>query len=311
MGREDMHKSSLEGVYDLIAAENPLPLVFDSPHSGTHYPDDFGTICSADTLTKAEDKHVEDLFAAAPDHGACLLSALFPRTYIDVNRAIDDIDPKLLSTEWPESCDILDGIAPSNRSHAGIGLIRRLIRPGEPVYNRQLSPTEIKSRIETYYTPYHDVLEKMIEGAHYNFGQVWHVNCHSMPSSSASYNAQNTQSNNLNRANPFILPDFVLGDRDGTSCDLDFTHALRDLLKDFGYKVAINNPYKGVELVERHSSPATGRHSIQIEINRALYLNEDTYEKSKNYENLKADITNLIAFTANYVQSNLTAIAAD
>ncbi len=295
-----MHKSSLEGVYDLIAAADPLPLVFDSPHSGTAYPEDFNHICNMSDLERAEDKHVDDLFSAAPDHGACLLSALFPRSYLDVNRAHDDIDPELLSENWPFD----PAINPTNRSHAGIGLIRRLVKPGEPVYDRQLSPIEIKSRIDTYYHPYHDTLKKLIEGAHYNFGQVWHINCHSMPSSNHSQGS-------LGRINPIITPDFVLGNRDGTTCDIGFTHYLRDKIKAMGYKVSINDPYKGVELVERYSSPATGRHSIQIEICRSLYLNEDTYEKSKNYENLKADITKLISSCANYVQSNLTSMAAD
>lgn len=292
-----------DNVLQVTSAENPLPLIFDSPHSGTHYPKDFDHACNMSDLERAEDKHVDDLFSAAPDHGACLLSALFPRSYIDVNRAHDDIDPELLAGEWPFD----PPTNPTKRSHAGIGLLRRLVKPGEPVYDRQLSPKEIKSRIDTYYHPYHDVLKKLIEGAHYNFGQAWHVNCHSMPSSSAP----NAQARGLSRINPLIAPDFVLGDRDGTTCDLDFTHYLRDQLKSMGYKVAINDPYKGVELVERYSSPATGRHSIQIEICRSLYLNEYTYEKSKNYKALKTDITKLIGSCADYVQSNITQIAAD
>ena len=302
----------IDNVLKLESAKNPIPLIFDSPHSGTQYPEDFDHACDPVMLEKAEDKYVDDLFSAAPDHGACLLSALFPRSYLDVNRAADDIDPELLSVPWDFDCTPLN---PSNRSHAGIGLIRRLVKPGEPVYDRQLSPIEVKSRIDTYYHPYHDVLKKIIEGAHYNFGQVWHINCHSMPSTStgmgASKKTPNAQARGLGRINPFIAPDFVLGDRDGTSCDLEFTHILRDFLKDKGYKVAINDPYKGVELVERYSAPATGRHSIQIEICRSLYLNEETYEKSKNYETLKTDITDLIQFCANYVQSNLTQLAAD
>lgn len=296
-----MHKSCLEGIYDLMAAADPLPLVFDSPHSGTHHPDDFDHACDHAQLEKAEDKYVDDLFASAPDLGACLLSALFPRAYLDVNRAMDDIDPELMAVEWP--FDDMP-INPSNRSHAGIGLIRRLVRPGQPVYDRALSPQEIRHRLETYYRPYHEVLKKLIEGAHYNFGQVWHVNCHSMPTTSLTKGA-------LGRVNPFQTPDFVLGDRDGTTCDIHFTHALRDFLKSKGYKVAINDPYKGVELVERYSNPATGRHSIQIEISRALYLDEETYEKNKNYETLKGDITDLVAFCADYVQANLTQLAAD
>lgn len=291
----------IPNVLELIAPENPLPLIFDSPHSGTNYPADFNYACDFSTLEKAEDKFVDDLFSAAPDHGACLLNALFPRSYLDANRAGDDIDPELFEGEWPFK-DV--PINPSNRSYAGIGLIRRLLSPNTPVYDQKLSPKDILSRIKTFHIPYHDTLEQILNGAHHNYGQVWHINCHSMPSSAASKGA-------MSRINPYIQPDFVLGDRDGTSCDIKFTHAIRDHLKSKGYIVAINNPYKGVELVERYSAPASGRHSLQIEINRALYLDEDTYKKSKNYDALKADITELIAFCADYVQSNLVPIAAD
>lgn len=298
-----MHKPSLDGIYELITPDTPLPLIFDSPHSGTHYPDDFNYACDPQLLERAEDKYVDDLFSAAPDHGAHLLNALFPRSYLDVNRASDDIDPELYEGDWPHEAF---PATPTNRSYAGIGLVRRLIKPGIAVYDRHLNPAEIMHRIETYYRPYHKTLEKLIDDAHYKFGAVWHINCHSMPSAQASIGA-------MKRVTPFSAPDFVLGDRDGTSCDLDFTHAMRDFLKSKSYKVAINDPYKGVELVERYSAPATGRHSLQIEICKSLYLDENTYEKNKNYEKLKADMTDLIAFCSDYVRSNLntTKQAAD
>ena len=299
-----IHSSMLiDHVLELrTAQQNPTALVFDSPHSGTDYPDDFDYACDFKTLEKAEDKYVDDLFEHAPDHGAALLRALFPRTYLDVNRARDDIDPALFEGDWPYEDDL--PINPSNRSYAGIGLIRRLLSPGIGVYNHKLSPIDIKSRIDTFYVPYHDALEELITTTHENYGQVWHVNCHSMPSSSVRKGA-------MARVDPSHQPDFVLGDRDGTSCSIDFTHAIRDFLKSKSYNVAINNPYKGVELVERYSCPSIGRHSLQIEINRALYLNEETYEKSKNYQKIKNDMTNLIAYLAEYTQSQLIPVAAD
>ena len=296
-----MHKSCVDGVYDLVAAEDPLPLIFDSPHSGTQYPDDFDYACDRADLERTADLYVDDLFSNAPDMGGCLLSAQFPRCYLDLNRARDDIDPEIYDGDWPYK-DMPAN--PTNRSYAGIGLIRRLVRPGEPVYGAYLSPEAIKSRIETYFEPYHAVLGTIIDGAHYRYGQVWHLNCHSMPSPERTSGA-------LSRVNPVLAPDFVLGDRDGTTCDIGFTHAVRDFIKSLGYKVAINDPYKGVELVERYSDPARGRHSLQIEISRALYMDEETGEKSKNYKNLKADITKLIQFCVDYAQSNLTQIAAD
>jgi N-formylglutamate deformylase len=291
-----LHKKSVEGVYTLYEPQGAsLPLVFDSPHSGIIYPEDFRHNCDFPLLEKAEDKYVDELFINAPAHGAPLLAADFPRSYIDVNRCEKDIDPDLLDDLWPGE------IATTVRSHAGIGLIRRLVRPGIPVYNRQLTSSEIQNRIDTYYHPYHETLKQLIESAHYTYGEVWHINCHSMP----------TQETSSFRASPLRHADFVLGDRDGTTCNINFTHAIRDFLKGLGYKVAINDPYKGVELVRRYSAPATGRHSLQIEVARSLYLNEENYKKSKNFNSLKPDIDRLIQFISEYVQAHQLPMAAD
>lgn len=290
-----MQKESIRGIYTLTRPRTALPLVFDSPHSGTVYPADFDFACDFSTLEKAEDKYVEELFAGAVDAGAVLLQAEFPRSYIDVNRCERDIDVDLLEDIWPEE------IAPTSRSHAGIGLIRRLVRPGVPLYNRALRAAEIKHRIDNYYRPYHETLERVIEDAHYRFGQVWHINCHSMP----------TQDGHAFRASPLKSADFVLGDRDGTTCDIDFTHAVRDMLRGMGYKVSINDPYKGVELVRRYSCPATGRHSLQIEVARSLYLDEQTYQKSRNFNEIKQDMDRLACFCAEYASAQSLPLAAD
>lgn len=290
-----MHKDTVKGIYRLTRPKNPLPLVFDSPHSGTTYPEDFDYACDFATLEKAEDKYVDELFEAAPSFGGALLCADFPRSYIDVNRCERDIDMDLLEDIWPEEANT------TARSHAGIGLIRRLVRPGLPLYGRPLKSAEIRARIETYYRPYHENLQRLIEDAHYSFGHVWHVNCHSMPSPESA----------SSRVIPQKSPDFVLGDRDGTTCDIDFTHAMRDFLKGLGYSVAINDPYKGVELVQRYSSPATGRHSIQVEIARRLYMDESTYKKSSNFIKMQSDIERLIQFCADYVSAQSLPMAAD
>jgi N-formylglutamate amidohydrolase len=274
-----------------------IPLVIDSPHSGRSYPADFGYACPQAALERAEDNDVDILFESAPEHGASLLCALFPRTYIDVNRAETDIDADLLAEPWPAS------LMPSSRSHAGIGLIRRLVQPGLPVYDRRLPVLEIRRRLDRYYHPYHKALKHLMDDAHYRFGKVWHINCHSMPSSTAL----TTGPRNLHH----LQPDFVLGDRDGTSCAPDFTHGLRDILKSQGYRVAINNPYKGVEIVRRYSRPAAGRHSIQIEINKALYWNEEQNQRGRNFSNLKTDIDKFLSSAADYVSSRLVNLAAD
>jgi N-formylglutamate deformylase len=290
-----LHKETVPGIYTLLRPKAALPLVFDSPHSGTVYPADFRYACGFELLEKAEDKFVDELFASAPVHGASLLCAHFPRSYIDANRCEYDIDPDLLADEWEGE------MKTTSRSHSGIGLVRRLVRPGLPVYDRKLFSAEIRHRIETYYRPYHQALENLIEEAHYTHGHVWHINCHSMPS----------QDHQSFRASPLKSADFVLGDRDGTTCDPAFTRTVRDFLKGLGYKVAINDPYKGVELVRRYSAPFTGRHSLQIEVSRGLYLNEDNYKKSRDFNALKKDIDKLILFCADYVQAQSLPLAAD
>lgn len=287
--------------FSILAPTSPLPLIFDSPHSGAHYPDDFIFCCPENELHKAEDKYVDELFSCVPDYGGHLLLAHFPRSYIDVNRRIDDIDPVILTETWPHG-----DISPTSRSDAGIGLIRRLVRPGIPVYNQPLSVEQVAHRIDNYYKPYHTALEKLLADAHYNFGQVWHINCHSMPAASAKPRQPIGFMGNGPKGS-----DFVLGDRDGTSCDIDFTHALRDFLKGQGYTVTINDPFKGVELVHRYSAPSRGFHSIQVEINKALFMDEETNLKSGDFDSLRLDIESLVAFCADYVQSNLMDIAAD
>lgn len=276
------------------------PVVFDSPHSGRIYPADFEYDCDFEILQKAEDNYVDRLFITAPDYGAVFLEAQFPRTYIDVNRAIDDIDPALLADNWTGT------INPTDRAHAGIGLIRRLARPGIPVYNRKLRAQDIQKRIDKYYRPYHRQLNKLVDQIHYDFGQVWHINCHSMPTHKAMPVLPRG-------AFPMLpgQPDFVLGDRSGTSCDIHFTHSFRDFLRSLGYRVAINNPYRGVEIVRRYGTPAVGRHSIQLEINKGLYWDEIKQKPSKNYKHFKGDVEKMIAFVTAYAENQLVALAAD
>ncbi len=292
-------------IYSIHKPEKDLPLIFDSPHSGQDYPADFAYICSRADLERAEDKYVDDLFSCAPSYGGTLLLAHFPRSYIDVNRAIDDIDLDLIEGgHWP--ADLYGPIAPSARSDAGIGLIRRLIRPGVPLYGAKLSAEMVHQRINDYYIPYHKKLEELIETAHFNFGESWHINCHSMPDSSARPRMP-VAINGLHARNA----DFVIGDRDGSTASLHFTHALRDFLKGLGYTVTINDPYKGVELIRRYSNPARGRHSVQIEINKALYMNEETREKTRYYNELKDNIQKMVDFVSTYASAQLIPRAAD
>lgn len=267
------------------------PLVLDSPHSGNLYPDDFNHACPRAWLEETEDSYVHEIFADAPRLGVPLLAALFPRCYIDPNRAEDDIDPLLLDQPWPGR------INPSTRSDLGMGLIRRLYKTNlpEPIYDRYLSPAEIEGRLEGYYRPYHNALKTLLDDAYGAFGSVWHLNCHSMPAPSQSRHT----------------PDIVLGDRDGTSCDPGFTAHVATVLKNMGYRVAINRPYKGVELVRKYSDPGENRHSLQIELRRALYMDEHTRARTAGFTRTRANMQSLVRQIIDFTKKNMADLAAD
>lgn len=296
-------KVTKDRVFICEIPDHAEPVIFDSPHSGSIYPADFDYHCAPTDLEKLEDSYVEELFSDAPSYGSPLLQALFPRSYIDVNRAACDIDQTLMDTEWPEEHGKIN---PTSRSDSGMGLITRLIKPGLPIYDRSLTPEEIKSRIQNYYDPYHKQLETLLDQAYYDHGQFWHINCHSMPNSSA-YPKKNFA---LIGVTP-KASDIVLGDLDGRTCSVDFMHMLRDFWRDLGYRVTINDPFKGVELVSRYSQPTRGKNSVQIEINRNLYMNETTGAKTLEFEKVKSHCTKMVKACVNFAKANRINLAAD
>jgi N-formylglutamate deformylase len=263
----------------------PIALVLDSPHSGTAYPDDFDHLPSRDVVRQAEDTHVEALYAAAPSIGATLIEALFPRAYIDPNRHRSDIDPELLADAWTEP------ITPSRKTELGIGLVWRLAHGGVPMYARKLSADEVRRRITHFYEPYHACVAAALDQRHAAFGAVWHINCHSMPA------VGDAMSEDPGHARA----DFVLGDRDGSTCAPEFTAFVAKTLTGLGYDVAINDPYKGVELVRMHGRPAERRHSLQIEINRRLYMDESTLSRHSGFAILQSNLQQLLQSMRQFV----------
>lgn len=269
-----------------------VPVVFDSPHSGTAYPDDFDTIVPRLVLRRAEDTHVDALYAAAPDHGATLIAANFPRSYIDANRSLLDVDAELLDGPWPGPVNV------SRKTVKGIGLVWRLLDTGEPIYARKLRVAEVQSRIASCYAPYHKAVRDAINAAHKHYGAVWHVNCHSMPAMSSV----------ISEEGPGVArADFVLGDRDGSTCSAEFTAFVAGTLRGMGYDVRINDPYKGVELVRAYSDPAANKHSLQIEVNRKLYMDEISRERNANFDRLQSDFTRLIQAIAGFARAHMPA----
>lgn len=267
--------------------ELALPLVCDSPHSGTDYPADFGHAIARSDLRHAEDTHVDRLWDHAPAVGATLVVAHFPRTYIDVNRSLADVDPGMLRGHWP------DPLAPSPKTALGMGLLWRQVRLGAPIYDRKLSIGEVRRRIERCWQPYRAALRETSDCAIAAFGACWHLNLHSMPHDAYE---------RLGIASPTPLADFVLGDRRGRSCDRDFLMTVKHAIEAHGYRVAINDPYEGQELVRVMSEPGEGRHSLQIEVNRSLYMNEATREPNAHFEDLRADLASVLEEVARHVR---------
>jgi len=259
------------------------PLVLDSPHSGVDYPQDFRPACDLATLRRAEDTHVEKLYDFAPALGVAWIEALFPRSYLDANRNVTELDANLLQDDWPDPLES-DPVLLS-KVRLGKGLVWRCTDEGLDIYDRKLTAAEVRQRIERCWRPYHAAVADAIAGAHQRHGYSIHLNCHSMPSVASSH------------ATDFpglVHPDFVIGDREGTSASPALSRLLCDLLRGFGYDVAYNHPYKGVELVRRYGDPAADRHSIQVEVNRKLYMDEDTLQPHAGFEPLKAHLRQLV-----------------
>lgn len=273
--------------YDLtLPGKSGLPLVFDSPHSGTWFPEDMRPILPRERLLQGWDAYVDELYAAAPAIGAPLLAARFSRVYIDANRAPEDLDATMLGEAWPHP------VTASPKAARGVGLIWSRIDGRDPIYDRKLTIAEVEARIERYWRPYHRALQVLLDDARGRHGVVWHIDCHSMPA----------RGDPTTEDGPVARPDVILGDRDGTTCDPALTRRVAEVFRALGYEVVLNWPYKGVELVRRYSAPAEGRHSLQIEINRALYCDERSFERNAGFERVRADVTRLIEAVADFVR---------
>ncbi len=239
-----------------------FPVVVDSPHSGTHYPKDFHYECSLNDLRQGEDAFVAQLFSDVPAHGVYLLEALFSRSYIDLNRSENDIDPVIVQDDW-------DGpLSKSERANYGMGVIQRKIRPNLSIFTGTLSSQDINNRINNYYRPYHNYLKSITDEVHKRFQKVLLINAHSTPSTMLDGKKHS---------------DITIGDRKGQTCAKHIRQAVREYFEDQGLTVSVNDPYQGVEIVKRYGEPLKQRHAVQIEINKALYMNESSFEKKDNF----------------------------
>ncbi|MFC5520188.1 N-formylglutamate amidohydrolase [Polaromonas jejuensis] len=258
-------------------------LVFDSPHSGTSYPPDFLYACAMPTLRQAEDTHVEKLYDFAPALGVHWIEAHFPRSYLDANRNTTEMDVTLFDEPWPGPVETDPKIL--SKVRLGKGLIWRTTDDGVPIYDRKLSVAEVQARIAQCWEPYHAAVAQAIDAAHLAHGYSIHINCHSMPAVASSSATDFPGEKHA---------DFVVGDREGSTASVALSRLVCGYLTALGYQVAYNHPYKGVELVRRYGNPAQQRHSIQLEVNRKLYMNEETLAITPGFESLKAHLRSLV-----------------
>lgn len=268
-------------LFDILRPVGPaFPLVLDSPHSGTLYPPDFRPAQPPERYRRAEDMYVDELFSAAPDFGLPLLRARFGRIYCDVNRAFDDLDPASL-----DDAGGLD-LAPSAKARLGKGVLWTATPPdGAPLLAGPVRRAEYLGRLERCWHPYHDALGELIAEARAAHGRVFHLDLHSMqPVANAMHED----------AAGSLRPDIVLSDREGTSAGAGYLEAARALLLDLGFSVAVNDPFKGAEILRRHGNPARGVHSLQIEVNRALYMDVETYGKTARFSETRARLSAFI-----------------
>lgn len=265
----------------LAPARQTVPLVFASPHSGDVYPPDFVARSRLDlrTLRRSEDSYVDELFAAAPGCGAPLIRALFPRAYVDPNREPYELDPAMFDGPLPAFVN-----SNSSRVAAGLGTVARVVSNGEAIYRGKLSFAEAEQRIANCYRPYHSALSELVDATMSRFGCAMLIDCHSMPSVGGP----------MERDPGTGRVDIVLGDCHGVSCDPRLTDLAERVLRAEGLAVQRNTPYSGGFTTQHYGRPGEGMHTLQIEVNRALYMNEFTYERSTGFAALRRRLSRLV-----------------
>ncbi|WP_407177119.1 N-formylglutamate amidohydrolase [Bradyrhizobium sp. STM 3562] len=259
------------------------PIIFNSPHSGSVYPEAFLSASRIDlpTLRRSEDSFMDELIGNVSALGFPVVRVNFPRSYVDVNREPYELDPRMFSGRLPSFANTR-----SMRVAGGLGTIPRVVGDGQEIYRERLSVEDALSRIETLYKPYHRALRRLIAKVHQNFGTVVLVDCHSMPSIGVS------------RDEP-RRPDVVIGDRYGTSCAPVLPDMVEETMIGLGYSVGRNKPYAGGFITEHYGNPASGLHVVQLELNRAVYMDERRREKGPRFAQVAADFATLAETLAN------------
>ena len=265
---------------------SPSKWLITSPHSGHYYPRDFILKSKLDSqqLRLSEDMHIDALLADAPQAGAGLLSATYPRAYVDLNREPYELDASMFSDPLPDYVN-----KDSTRVLGGLGTIAKIVTERLEIYDRPLVFSEAEQRIEKIYFPFHTCLKQQIETARDFWGKAYLLDVHSMPSNAVrKYKGGKSGS-----------VDFVLGNRHGRSCDADIYDVVYDFLTDAGYYVEKNKPYAGGYITEHYGNPSEGFHTLQLEVNRKLYMNETSYDLLGNSDEIRNLFSDLVSTLIN------------
>src|SRR3569833_1009362 len=253
------------------------PVIFNSPHSGSTYPDEFLSASRIDlaALRRSEDSFMDELIGDLSERGFPTVRVNFPRSYVDVNREPYELDPRMFTGRLPSFANTR-----SMRVAGGLGTIPRVVGDGQEIYRERLAVDDALSRIDLLYKPYHRALRRLATKAHQMFGYAIVADCHSMPSVGVSREDKRR-------------PDVVIGDRYGTSCAGALADAVEETFTALGYSVGRNKPYAGGFVTDDYGSPAGGTHAIQIELNRAIYMDERRRERGPQFRKVAADFSAL------------------
>lgn len=280
--------------YQLQMPENwSTGVIFASPHSGSRYPEDLmqDTILSSLDIRSSEDVYVDRLFSAAPRFGAPFLVANYPRAYLDLNRAADELDPAVV-----HGAPVQKG---NPRIASGLGVIPRVVANGRSIYRGKLPLEEALRRIETIWHPYHSAISGLLADCQSRFGSAVLIDCHSMPRDAVEAVSRGRR-----------RPDIVLGDRFGASAGSEITELLEAAFSSAGLKVSRNAPFAGAYVTQRYGRPSLGQHVVQVEIDRSLYMDEKTLRPKESFHALRSTITHVIAEVTTYGRGR-SALAAE
>jgi N-formylglutamate deformylase len=272
----------------LRPVQQTIPVVFASPHSGRCYPEEFlaGSRLDPLSLRRSEDSFVDELFASAPDNGAPLLAATFPRAWCDANREAWELDPAMFADRLPPWVNTTSG-----RVGAGLGTIARIVASGEVIYRDKLSFADAERRIRTCWQPFHDALGALVAETTAAFGRCLLIDCHSMPTYGQASRSSGRPA------------DFVLGDAHGTACGRHMAQLIESLLTELGFGVRRNDPYAGGYITRHYGRPREGVHAVQIEIARELYMDEGRIERLPRFFQVCHSVSRFVAGLAEAIGS--------